>query len=156
MNETWKDLPIYGKHSKYQVSNFGNLRKINIKYGIELDSRPLKICLCKDGVPTIALRNNGKSRSYDVAHLVANAFLENPKGYIFLKHIDGNKQNNAVDNLMWIPKYRLFGNSKKKASKLVERTIEWLYDQLNNGRMECGDMEAFINDYKESMLESTL
>jgi hypothetical protein len=86
--------------------------------------------------------------------LVAKAFLDNPNNYPVIKHIDGNFENNAVSNLMWAEHRfvgHISGEAKKRTSKIVQRTIDWLYKQLNEGRIECGDMEAFIEDYKTAM-----
>lgn len=35
--------------------------------------------------------------------------------------------------------------------QLMKKTCEFLYDQLNNGDMECGDIEKFIECYKNKM-----
>ena len=36
-----------------------------------------------------------------VHRIVATAFIPNPNGFETVNHIDGNKQNNCVDNLEW-------------------------------------------------------
>lgn len=35
--------------------------------------------------------------------------------------------------------------------KAMELTCEFLYEQLNNGTMECGNIEEFIKNYKKKM-----
>lgn len=37
--------------------------------------------------------------------------------------------------------------------KAVEFACEFLYEQLNNGTMECGNIEEFIEDFKKYMNE---
>lgn len=33
--------------------------------------------------------------------MVAQAFISNPNNYNEINHIDGNKENNKIDNLQW-------------------------------------------------------
>lgn len=51
----------------------------------------LYVNLCKDG----------KYKSLKVHHLVAKAFIPNPKNLPHVNHIDGNKLNNKKENLEW-------------------------------------------------------
>jgi hypothetical protein len=48
------------------------------------------------------LYNTSGRKKYLVHRLVAETYLENPKGFEFVNHKDGNKQNNSVDNLEWV------------------------------------------------------
>lgn len=158
MEEEWKDLPIYGKNRRYQVSNMGRVRSIHMVSGIDASVKILRTCICANKGNgkrvCITLRNHGKTKTYSVHVLVATAFLDNPNKYPVIKHIDGNIENNAASNLMWAQHRfvgRITGIAKKKSSKIVQMTIDWLYEQLQEGRMECGDMEAFIEDYKNAI-----
>lgn len=35
----------------------------------------------------------------------------------------------------------------------ITKTIEWFFMQLNQGDMECGDIEKFVDNYKKYMEE---
>jgi hypothetical protein len=52
----------------------------------------LSAVLCKDG----------ERRSTRIHRLVAKAFIDNPNNKPEVNHIDGNKQNNRVENLEWV------------------------------------------------------
>lgn len=58
------------------------------------DGREKVILLDKDDNPVIR----------DLAELVANEFVPNPNGYLFVGFIDGNSKNCAAENLQWVEK----------------------------------------------------
>jgi hypothetical protein len=43
-----------------------------------------------------------KCKKLYIHTLVAKTFLDNPNYYKFVKHIDGNKLNNNIENLKWV------------------------------------------------------
>lgn len=106
MEEMWKD--IEGYEGFYQVSNLGNVRSLdryvknrmsnkNIKRG-----KILKSCINKHGYLAVHLIKETKGQTKTVHRLVANAFIPNPENKPEVNHIDGNKQNNILENLEWV------------------------------------------------------
>ena len=47
------------------------------------------------------MTQEGKKRTFRVHRLVAMAFLPNPQNKQEVNHIDGNKENNSLENLEW-------------------------------------------------------
>lgn len=86
--EIWKDTTC---DNKYMISNKGNV--FSKKNNIIMKQNTLK-----KGYKRVQL-SNGKR--YLVHRLVAEAFIPNPYNFPQVNHIDGNKQNNCVDNLEW-------------------------------------------------------
>ncbi|CAL6028345.1 HNH_endonuclease [Hexamita inflata] len=92
--ELFKDLEIC---SHYLVTIDGNVfckptqQKLNL--------------LCVEGKPTRVRIDIGTQRHklhiLHVHRLVAEAFIENPNNYNFVRHIDGDIRNNHVSNLYW-------------------------------------------------------
>lgn len=54
-----------------------------------------------DGYLRIQLWDRGKCEFVSIHRLVAEAFIPNEEGKPFVNHIDGDKQNNSVENLEW-------------------------------------------------------
>lgn len=136
MKEIWKD--IKGYEGFYQVSNKGNVksleriirRKHNKSKEIKIKERILKPYLYKrrrsnSCTPTVALSVNGKLKTHSVHRLVAETFLSNGVNVSKLEvnHIDGNSENNCVENLEFITKKEnirhAFNNKLIKSEKPV-------------------------------------
>ena len=94
--EIWKDIP--GWEGLYQISNYGRIKSYK-----QFESGKIMSLVNKTGdYFSVVLQGNGrKQRSARVHRLVAEAFIPNPEGLPEVNHIDGNKQNNSVDNLEW-------------------------------------------------------
>lgn len=55
----------------------------------------------KNGYMYVSLNKNGKSFNKRLHILVAQAFIPNPENKPQVNHIDGNKENNNLENLEW-------------------------------------------------------
>lgn len=92
--EVWKDIKEFD--GKYQISTWGNLRSIKKDRIKILPGR-----LSNSGFLIAQMSKNGKSVSKNIHILVAETFIPNPHDLREIRHVDGSKMNNYVDNLMW-------------------------------------------------------
>lgn len=53
------------------------------------------------GYKRVTLSINGKTKRFQVHRLVAMYFIENPLNKPCVNHIDGDKENNCINNLEW-------------------------------------------------------
>ena len=117
-----KFLPIHNFEGLYSISDngeiFGHKRKKLVKQRIN-----------KFGYNTIKLCKNSKLYYFMIHRLVAETFIPNPNNLPQVNHIDGNKQNNCVDNLEWCTQsynmkhaYKL-GLEKPKCKKVYQFDI---------------------------------
>lgn len=103
-NEIWKDIHI--PNYEYQVSNLGRVRSKNRKVSnhtgiVEKKSQIMKPHINYKGYAICCISNKNKKKNISIHRLVAIAFIPNPNNYPQINHIDGNKQNNCVNNLEW-------------------------------------------------------
>lgn len=109
INEVW--LPVVEWNGYYEVSNFGRVRSVartlkdvtghSIHYkGKVLSQAVTNLKKGKDYM-YVMLKKDGKQYKRYVHVLVGQAFIENNENKPCLNHMDGNKQNNNLDNLEW-------------------------------------------------------
>lgn len=104
--EIWKDVDEFP--NVYQVSNYGQIRRIG-DYSNQSATWKLtcpKIITQTDntrGYMCVKLSYRNKTYTRYVHRLVATAFCDNlnPSKYTEVNHIDGDKTNNASENLEW-------------------------------------------------------
>ena len=108
MEEIWKD--IKGYEGIYQVSNQGNIKNIKT-------NRILRPGRDKGNYFIISLTKNAKHKTHYIHRLVAIAFIDNINNLKQINHIDGNKENNCVNNLEWITCSNNLKHAYKKGLK---------------------------------------
>lgn len=109
MNEIWKDVTGWTQY--YEVSNLGNVRNKITKKLIKGDKNNCgyyRVCLYN--------KNHTPSKQRFFRHrLVAIHFIPNPNNYDEVNHINGNKEDNSVDNLEWVNR----GNNELHCRKII-------------------------------------
>lgn len=102
-NEVWKDVNfdhVIAITEKYKVSNYGRVIKC-VNEG-DKHINPENV----NGYKAITLlqeANRKKTKRY-VHKLVAQEFLEQKEGDLYVIHLDYDKENNLIENLRWATK----------------------------------------------------
>ena len=90
--EEWKTVLGY---PRYEISNYGNVR---LSIGLKLH---LKKKMHRSKYFQVCLVGDKKNYYVSVHTLVARHFIPNPMNKKTVHHINGNKLDNHIDNLMW-------------------------------------------------------
>lgn len=112
MKEEWKAVPGY--ENLYYVSNLGRMlvkrrtveRIINtVRSSYELPDRILSGTIDDKGYVHVRLTKSGLTKLYKIHNLVVRVFLGDYDSNIYdVHHVDGNKSNNRLDNLIILTK----------------------------------------------------
>lgn len=96
MKEIFKTIKNY---PNYQISNLGNVK--NKKTDKILSKRKSNNGYLRVNVRTGLIKYE-KPHTIMIHKLVAEYFVPKIKGKNYVNHIDGNKENNCVNNLEWV------------------------------------------------------
>lgn len=100
--ETWKEIRLNNTKTLYEISNKGRCRridKLHWKTGGILTPKYNK----SNGYYSYCLTTgDGKYKYFYIHRLVAESFLKTRDFSLQVNHIDGNKQNNCIENLEWV------------------------------------------------------
>ena len=75
-------------------------------------------CHLRQGYPSVCLSHKNKKRTFSIHSLECLSFIPNPNNLPMINHIDGNKENNALENLEWIDAK---GNVQKNQLKAIAK-----------------------------------
>lgn len=134
MENTYEWKPTHIFPNEYLVSNGGQVKSLRT-------NKILRPTTDKDGYLYYVLCVNGERKTVKAHRLVAIAFIDNPLNKPAIDHINGNKQDNRVENLRWVTNKENTNNPltlKRVVNKAKER-LPKMYDAAikhNFGRIK--------------------
>jgi hypothetical protein len=143
--EIWMNVVGYGE--LYKISNKGRIRTF-VKHSYRR-GKIMKPFRHKQGYLRISLVKNGKSKSYMMHRLVAEAFIYNPDNKLEINHKNGIKHDNRVENLEWCTsleniKHSITTGLTRRKSKSEIFSIVQKTNKLNKNQIL-----SIISDYKK-------
>lgn len=161
LQEIWRS--VKGYESLYRISNLGRVKslprlKISGAAGvIKTKEKMLTPCINSAGYYLVVLCNHEtkKKTSCFIHRLIMDAFVENPKNYPCINHIDGNKQNNDLNNLEWCSfahnnKHAYFSGLSIGRAKMVRQICK------HSGKVLAVYDSAKIAEYKTGIKRSCI
>lgn len=124
-NEIWKVIP---EHSDYEVSNFGRVRSNFLGKSFILKQG------LNRGYKVVILCGSKKKHYKRVSRLILETFVSKCPEGMECSHIDDNKLNNRLDNLVW--ESRTDNSRRKKNVKLNFRKVSEIRELLKSGKTE--------------------
>lgn len=116
----WKTIP--GFDGRYEISDCGQLRS----YARSKEPRQLRQTLNKFGYFYVNLRGlDGKAHYRPVSALVLLAFMGEPNDGVEAAHVDGNKTNNFLSNLVWKTPLENDKDKDKHGTRLMGEKCPW-------------------------------
>ena len=156
MTEIWKD--IKGYEGLYQISNFGNVKRIKGINSRYYDGYVLNTSDNGQGYKLVGLSKNKKRTNHYIHRLVAEAFIDNPQQYKEINHIDNNKSNNKVQNLEWCDRSYNVKYSYKQGRLPQKNMIGRIGEKhpMSKPVMQYDTDGNFIREYGSARLASTI
>ena len=97
----------------------------------------------------INFRWNGKQKNKAVHRLVAETFLPNPENLSYVHHIDGNRLNNKIENLMWATGEEIQSNrqiNRGSTIKPIEYYDDEIWKSFRDGKYEVSNYGKVKNN----------
>lgn len=138
MSETW--APISGFGNAYSVSTMGNVQRTSPKLlrhrkcdpWLNFSPTPCSQSKNPGGYMQVRIGPAGAQKTVSVHKLVAVTFIQNPNGFMEINHIDGNKENNRVDNLEWTTRSKNLKHAVSMGLLSIARGEEHANAKLDN------------------------
>lgn len=119
----------------YQISSCGKIRSIDRELSITDSKRGITYLKFFKGrllyqaahkdtkYFQVSLWKENKSKNYYVHRLLAETFIPNPENKPEVNHIDGNRQNNALENLEWCTRIENVAHAMKTGLKIYTNKL---------------------------------
>ena len=144
--------PIIGYEGFYEIHLVGPNNQPAV--WSQISNRYLRPGICGTGYHNVILCKNKVQKNLLIHRLVALHFIDNPNDYPQVDHIDGNRQNNQVENLRWVThQQNQFNQTKAKGYTWNKQNKKWQSQIKVNGKKIYGGLFDTEDEARASYLE---
>lgn len=167
MNNECEWVQIPGYEGRYEISTCGRVRTMariaprtvsGFSSPVRVKRKELRPSSEPGGYPAIELTNEAGRRRLYMHRLLAQAFIPNPLNLPVVNHIDGDKTNNALQNLEWcthaqnaahaskaglLPKGLIGPGEKCPAAKLTDEKVREIRRRVAAGETQRAVAKEF-------------
>ena len=134
---------VVGYEGRYVVDDEGNVFSVK-------SNRYLASVKMESGYLYVHLhKGDGNSKLKRVHRIVADAFIDNPRHYEQVNHINGDKTDNRVANLEWVTREQnmkhaidnglfITSGENNPSAKLNWEKVQRIREEYKRGDKECG------------------
>jgi len=133
--------PILNYENKYGISPKGKVYSFYLK-------KCLIPNIGRDGYYKIELNKDSIRFKTSIHRLLGITYIPNPNNYLTIDHIDRNKTNNTLSNLVW-------ANSKQQAYNRGDRNDNKLGHKHIHLRKDTLKYRVLINQKQENKIDKT-
>lgn len=144
ITEIWRPVTVPEFEDLYEVSNLGRVRSLPRENGYRpVKGRVLKPGHHGPGYKSVVLSGGGIRHSALIHQLVMRAFVGEPEEGQEVRHLNGQRDDNRLENLAWGTSAeneedkRLHGNitcgEKNSMAKLTQRQVEEIRRRYADG-----------------------
>lgn len=118
---------------------------------ITKNDRPIKISTYNHETPTVRLRQDGISKTFLVAKLVALTFLEDTRksDSDVVAYRDGNNHNFSLSNVYWTTRADAYSKLYDKESRYSEIRVQKLRDKICKPVVAMKSLNGVLSPIKE-------
>lgn len=138
--EEWRPYP---GDANYLVSNQGRVKHLSYvtTHGRAIKERTIAGSLHKDGYIFVSMvRGNSEYKQVPKHRLVAETWIDNPENKPEVNHKDGNKMNNAVENLEWATR-------SENQLHAIQHNLQPIQTATYKGKLSREEREQILNRY---------
>lgn len=138
-------IPGYENFFNYAIDTEGNVWSFKSRNPKKLKTSYKNIINGKKYGEYVSISNKkGEKTSVTIQRLMCLAFLEKSEDQKKIKHINGNRKDNSIDNLEWVTKKENLKDRTYQLDSLVYEKLKKAHIASIHKGLNPGDLDSFI------------